>query len=215
VATAAELVYADLTARARTMPNSGRRHRCAGFIAQNVTLLRLAGLADGARAWSTRGAGKAPASAAAAVVLAQSVGFRPAALRAPTACLDVARPINHAALFTNPGGTGGVRNQRRALQQDCRPVKATANWRPEPPLPTHAVVGRPSWAYLLADLVAAGDARWRCSARRRHRFALLVLAEIERGNAKASGSPMPMMLFDARGRARYVEALRRRRRRCA
>lgn len=106
--------------------------------------------------------------------------------------------------------------RRRALQQAlvelCDAHRAEIRG-PEPPTPlAHALWSvAPPRAGLLADLVAAGDARLHglLGTNTARGFALLALAEVERGDAEALRlAHAPMMLFDtpAAG-ARYAAAL--------
>lgn len=106
--------------------------------------------------------------------------------------------------------------RRRALQQALVEL-CDARWAeirgPEPAAPlAHALwSAAPPHADLLADLTAAGDARL-VGLLGRHTaqgFALLALAEVERGDAEGIRlAHAPMMLFDtpAAG-ARYAEAV--------
>lgn len=105
---------------------------------------------------------------------------------------------------------------RRALQQALIDL-CEAHWLelrgPEPATPlAHALWSvAPPCADLLADLVAAGDGRLPglLGTKAAQGFALLVLAEIARGNAEGIRlAHEPMMLFDtpAAG-ARYVEGI--------
>jgi hypothetical protein len=106
--------------------------------------------------------------------------------------------------------------RRRALQQALLDL-CDAHWPeirgPEPATPlAHALWSiAPPRADLLADLVAAGDARLQAllGPRPAQGFALLVLAEIERGNAEGIRiAHDPMMLFDSPAAgARYAEGV--------
>lgn len=105
---------------------------------------------------------------------------------------------------------------RRALQQALIEL-CDAHWPeirgPEPVTPlAHALwSAAPPCADLLADLVAANDSRLRglLAAKPGQAFALLALAEIERGNVEGIRlAHEPMMLFDtpAAG-ARYADGV--------
>jgi hypothetical protein len=105
---------------------------------------------------------------------------------------------------------------RHALQQELLEL-CEAHWPelrgPEPATRlAHALWSvAPPCADLLADLVAANDARLQglLGTQPAHAFALLALAEIERGNVEGVRlAHAPMMLFDtpAAG-ARYAEAV--------
>ena len=106
--------------------------------------------------------------------------------------------------------------RRRALQQALIEL-CDAHWPemrgPEPATPlAHALwSATPSRADLLADLAAAGDVRLLAliGQKAAQGFALLVLAEVERGNVEGIRlAHEPMMLFDtpAAG-ARYAEGV--------
>jgi len=105
---------------------------------------------------------------------------------------------------------------RRALQQALIEL-CDAHWPeirgPEPATPlAHALWSvAPPRADLLADLVAAGDGRLLALLGRKaaQGFALLVLAEIERGNEEGIRCAHdPMMLFDSPAAgARYAEGV--------
>lgn len=106
--------------------------------------------------------------------------------------------------------------RRRALQQAVAEL-CDAHWAkirgPEPALPlAHALWSVvPPRADLLADLAAASDARLHglLGTNTARRFALLALAEVERGDAEGIQlAHAPMMLFDtpAAG-ARYAAGL--------
>lgn len=103
--------------------------------------------------------------------------------------------------------------RRRALQQALLDL-CDAHWLdirgPEPATPlAHALwSAAPPRADLLADLYAAGDGRLQAvSPKPAQGFALLALAEIERGNAEGIRlAHDPMMLFDSPAAgARYAE----------
>jgi hypothetical protein len=106
--------------------------------------------------------------------------------------------------------------RRRGLQQALLDL-CDAHWPeirgPEPATPlAHALWSiAPPRADLLADLVAAGDSRLQAllGPRPAQGFALLVLAEIERGNAEGIRiAHDPMMLFDSPAAgARYAEGV--------
>jgi hypothetical protein len=106
--------------------------------------------------------------------------------------------------------------RRRALQQALLDL-CDAHWLdirgPEPATPlAHALwSAAPPRADLLADLYAAGDSRTQAllGPKPAQGFALLVLAEIERGNAEGIRlAHDPMMLFDSPAAgARYAEGV--------
>lgn len=106
--------------------------------------------------------------------------------------------------------------RRRALQQALLDL-CDAHWLdirgPEPATPlAHALwTAAPPRADLLADLYAAGDSRTQAllGPKPAQGFALLVLAEIERGNAEGIRlAHDPMMLFDSPAAgARYAEGV--------
>lgn len=106
--------------------------------------------------------------------------------------------------------------RRRALQQALLEL-CDAHWLdirgPEPATPlAHALWSvAPPRADLLADLVAVGDGRPQAllGPNPAQGFALLVLAEIERGNAEGIRvAHDPMMLFDSPAAgARYAEGV--------
>jgi hypothetical protein len=106
--------------------------------------------------------------------------------------------------------------RRRGLQQALLDL-CDAHWPeirgPEPATPlAHALWSiAPPRADLLVDLVAAGDSRLQAllGPRPAQGFALLVLAEIERGNAEGIRiAHDPMMLFDSPAAgARYAEGV--------
>lgn len=106
--------------------------------------------------------------------------------------------------------------RRRALQQALLDL-CDAHWLdirgPEPATPlAHALWSvAPPRADLLADLYAAGDGRPQAllGPKAAQGFALLVLAEIERGNAEGIRlTHDPMMLFDSPAAgARYAEGV--------
>lgn len=104
------------------------------------------------------------------------------------------------------------RAQQRALIELCE-----AHWAemrgPEPAVPlAHALwTAAPPRADLLADLVAAGDGRLEdlLGGKTARGFALLALAEIERGDEEGIRlAHAPMMLFDSPAAGeRYAEAV--------
>lgn len=106
--------------------------------------------------------------------------------------------------------------RRRALQQALLEL-CDAHWLdirgPEPATPlAHALwSAAPPRADLLADLYAAGDSRAQALLGQKpaQGFALLVLAEIEQGNAEGiRAAHDPMMLFDSPAAgARYAEGV--------
>lgn len=112
--------------------------------------------------------------------------------------------------------TGRLPEARRRLQQQALLDLCDAHWLdirgPEPATPlAHALwSAAPPRADLLADLYAAGDGRLQAlSPKPAQGFALLVLAEIERGNAEGIRlAHDPMMLFDSPAAgARYAEGV--------
>lgn len=112
---------------------------------------------------------------------------------------------------------GRMPEARRRLLQQALLDLCDAHWLeirgPQPATPlAHALWSvAPPRADLLADLVAAGDGRPQAllGSKPAQGFALLVLAEIERGNAEEIRiAHDPMMLFDSPAAgARYAEGV--------